>query len=279
MSDIPIFCAHTELVDIEKLVPNPRNPNRHPESQISLLAKIIKGQGFRNPIVVSKRSGFVIKGHGRLDAAKLLEMSAVPVDFQDYESEAAEWADMVSDLMLLPPKRVERPSRMWVTKTCPACGMPFHLYPSEKSQVCCSWHCRNFMKSRNHPRWFSCMACGKQFISREKPHSNSSQSYCSRKCRNEHYAIRFSGVKNPNWRGGLTRPNQQQRHTTSYIAWRWNVFQRDNFTCVACGRRGVHLHAHHVKSYAHFPTLRFDITNGVTLCLDCHGQVHTRRFA
>jgi DNA modification methylase len=97
MSDIPIFCAHTELVDIEKLVPNPRNPNRHPESQIQLLAKIIKAQGFRNPIVVSKRSGFVIKGHGRLDAAKLLAMATVPVDFQDYESEAAEWADMVAD--------------------------------------------------------------------------------------------------------------------------------------------------------------------------------------
>ena len=97
MSDIHVFCAHTEMVDIEKLIPNPRNPNRHPESQIKLLAKIIKGQGFRNPIVVSRRSGFVIKGHGRLDAAKLLEMPAVPVDFQDYESEAAEWADMVAD--------------------------------------------------------------------------------------------------------------------------------------------------------------------------------------
>jgi len=97
MSDIPVFCAHTEMVDIEKLIPNPRNPNRHPEVQIKLLAKIIKGQGFRNPIVVSKRSGFVIKGHGRLDAAKLLAMPLVPVDFQNYENEAEEWADMLAD--------------------------------------------------------------------------------------------------------------------------------------------------------------------------------------
>lgn len=98
MSDsIPVFCAHSEMVAIEKLIPNPRNPNRHPENQIKLLAKIIKGQGFRNPIVVSKRSGFVIKGHGRLEAAKLLEMTEVPVDFQDYENEAAEWADMIAD--------------------------------------------------------------------------------------------------------------------------------------------------------------------------------------
>ena len=97
MSDILVFCAHTEMVDIEKLIPNPRNPNRHPEVQIKLLAKIIKGQGFRNPIVVSKRSGFVIKGHGRLESAKLLGMPMVPVDFQNYENEAEEWADMLAD--------------------------------------------------------------------------------------------------------------------------------------------------------------------------------------
>src|SRR5699024_3402207 len=100
MSEAPvvaIFCAHTELVDIDKLVENPRNPNTHPESQIALLSKIIRAQGFRNAIVVSKRSGFVTKGHGRLAAARLLQMDRVPVDYQEYESEAAEWADMIAD--------------------------------------------------------------------------------------------------------------------------------------------------------------------------------------
>ena len=29
-----VFCAHTEFVYIEKLVPNPRKSNRHPENQI-----------------------------------------------------------------------------------------------------------------------------------------------------------------------------------------------------------------------------------------------------
>lgn len=80
MSEAPavaIFCAHTELVDIDKLVENPRNPNTHPESQIALLAKIIRAQGFRNAIVVSKRSGFVTKGHGRLSVAKSLPCNRV----------------------------------------------------------------------------------------------------------------------------------------------------------------------------------------------------------
>ena len=92
-----VYCAHTEMVAVDALIENPRNPNRHPQNQIVLLSRIIRHQGWRNPIVVSKRSGFVVKGHGRLMAAKLLGVATVPVDYQDYANEAAEWADMVAD--------------------------------------------------------------------------------------------------------------------------------------------------------------------------------------
>lgn len=93
----PVYCAHTEMVDIEKVVPHPRNPNTHPEKQIELLSKIIQHQGWRNPVVISRRSGFVIKGHGRLAAARKLGCAQVPVDYQDYANEAEEWADMIAD--------------------------------------------------------------------------------------------------------------------------------------------------------------------------------------
>lgn len=92
-----VHCAHTEMVPLLKLIPNPRNPNMHPTKQIELLAKIIAIQGWRAPITVSKRSGFIVRGHGRYAAAKILELDTVPVDHQDYESEAAEWADLVAD--------------------------------------------------------------------------------------------------------------------------------------------------------------------------------------
>lgn len=92
-----IKCAHTELVDLDLLTPNPRNPNKHPENQIQLLAKIMKHQGWRSPVIVSNRSGFIVKGHGRLMAAKLNGWEQVPVDRQDYETEADEYADMVAD--------------------------------------------------------------------------------------------------------------------------------------------------------------------------------------
>lgn len=92
-----IECAHDEVVDLDLLVPNPRNANDHPEAQIKLLAKIMAHQGWRNPIVVSKRSGFITKGHGRLMAAKLNAWSKAPIDYQEYASEADEWADMIAD--------------------------------------------------------------------------------------------------------------------------------------------------------------------------------------
>jgi hypothetical protein len=94
---IPIHCACDKTVSTDTLIPNPRNPNKHSDRQISMLARIIKNTGWRNPITVSERSGFVIKGHARLSAAKLLREELVPVDMQPYENEAQEWQDMIAD--------------------------------------------------------------------------------------------------------------------------------------------------------------------------------------
>lgn len=94
---VPVFCAHDAIVDVAKLVPNPKNPNQHPDSQIQLLGRIIRQTGWRQPITVSKRSGFIVKGHGRLAAALLEGVKEVPVDYQNYTTEAEEYADLVAD--------------------------------------------------------------------------------------------------------------------------------------------------------------------------------------
>ena len=94
---VPVFCAHDAIVDVAKLVPNPKNPNQHPDSQIQLLGRIIRQTGWRQPITVSKRSGFIVKGHGRLSAALLEGMKEAPVDYQNYTNDAEEYADLVAD--------------------------------------------------------------------------------------------------------------------------------------------------------------------------------------
>lgn len=94
---VPVFCAHDEIVPIEKLIPNPKNPNKHPDEQIQLLGRIIRQTGWRQPITVSTRSGFIVKGHGRLLAAQLEGLTEAPVDYQNYASEAEEYADLTAD--------------------------------------------------------------------------------------------------------------------------------------------------------------------------------------
>lgn len=95
--DIPVYCAHDAIVDAAGLIPNPKNPNKHPDEQVQLLGRIIRQAGWRQPITVSTRSGFIVKGHGRLAAALLEGMKEVPVDYQSYASEAEEYADLVAD--------------------------------------------------------------------------------------------------------------------------------------------------------------------------------------
>ena len=94
---IPVYCAHDAIVKTSELKPNPKNPNKHPQEQIEKLGEIIRGNGWRQPITVSTLSGMIVKGHGRLLAAQLEELDEVPVDYQAYESEAAELADLTAD--------------------------------------------------------------------------------------------------------------------------------------------------------------------------------------
>lgn len=92
-----VYCRFTEMRPLVSLVEHPRNPNTHPQHQLELLADVIRGNGWRQPITVSDLSGFIIKGHGRYQAAKLAGFTEVPVEVQHYENEAAELADMLAD--------------------------------------------------------------------------------------------------------------------------------------------------------------------------------------
>ncbi len=105
MSEVEVHCAFDKLVKVGDLVPYPKNANQHSDHQIDILALLIggnrkkktKGNGWRVPITVSNQSGFIVRGHGRLAAAKKLKIKEVPVDFQDYETPELEKADRLAD--------------------------------------------------------------------------------------------------------------------------------------------------------------------------------------
>jgi len=94
---IIIRCLFDDLIRVSELKSHPKNRNQHPKEQIERLAKILEYQGWRYPVKVSKQSGFVTSGHGRIEAAKLKGWEQVPVNFQDYENEDQEYLDVQSD--------------------------------------------------------------------------------------------------------------------------------------------------------------------------------------
>lgn len=83
---------------------------------------------------------------------------------------------------------------------------------------------------------YSCDKCGKQIV--------------------------WVGKSIPPW----VRKEERQRNSPKYKIWREKVFERDDYTCQICNRRGGSLNAHHIKPFKDYPKLRFDVKNGVTLC-------------
>jgi hypothetical protein len=92
-----VRCPYDKLVPLSELKPHPKNRNKHPQEQIQRLAQILEYQGVRKPIIVSNRSGSIVSGHGRLEAAKILKWKEFPVSFQNYDDEAQEYADLIAD--------------------------------------------------------------------------------------------------------------------------------------------------------------------------------------
>ena len=94
---IKVNCSYKRLVKVSELKPHPKNPNKHPDNQIDAFEILLKQHGWRLPICVSVQSGFIVRGHLRYYTALKMGETKVPVDFQEYESEAMELADLTAD--------------------------------------------------------------------------------------------------------------------------------------------------------------------------------------
>lgn len=88
-----------------------------------------------------------------------------------------------------------------------------------------------------------------------------------------------AGKNNPNWKGGATRRSYVGRVIPEYVEWRSAVYERDAYTCVACGDdRGGNLCAHHVTNFAKVAggAEEHAVYNGITLCASCHAEFHAQ---
>lgn len=162
--------------------------------------------------------------------------------------------------------------RKRVVKSCPVCGKSFEvLQYREDTAKYCSKECWSV---RNPPRVKPCPQCGKSF----SDGGYNDARFCSRKCYNEFQSVNHRGVLAHAWKGGKSLKRERARMGNDLAHWRKAVYKRDGYACQKCGKRGRGLQAHHIKPFIDFPDLRLDVSNGITLCLDCHEHEHGHRI-
>lgn len=86
----------------------------------------------------------------------------------------------------------------------------------------------------------------------------------------------ISGDKHWNWKGGISTQEHLERNSPRYHAWRDAVYRRDGWTCVICStkcRKG-NIAADHIVPWDESEALRYEVSNGRTLCRRCHGIRH-----
>lgn len=122
-----------------------------------------------------------------------------------------------------------------------------------------------------------CDECKKQlnmFWYTYKKHNHNGKVYCH-SCS---LKILNSRENNPNWNLNKTdEERKNERKYTEYTNFIKSVLARDDYTCQCCGRKiSDKLEVHHLDGYNWCIEKRIDVTNGITLCNNCHDNFHLK---
>lgn len=147
-------------------------------------------------------------------------------------------------------------------RVCPICGKTFHPRLNKRktcSKKCgCEYMSRTYKPSKKTLKKRSIALKGRIFTQDHK----------------DKISEALKGKNNGNWHGGISY-TRNTRRDRKHHEWKKKIFIRDNYTCQNCGARNgngkrITLNAHHIKPYAFFIKLRYEVSNGITLCKDCH---------
>lgn len=199
-----------------------------------------------------------------------------------------------------------RRKSVMVTLTCPICGNDFEVIRSKRSKrKYCSYGCSNEMKRRTYvgrTYTFHKLSVEKEkeicklYVDKLMPttkiapiydisvstvtrvlrkyHVERTQSEAAILCRKQHADIY---AKADLKKVGLLVGKKSPKYINGSGKWAVNIFERDGYTCQDCGLHEPEIvEAHHIIHKRIAPELQFELSNGVTLCPNCHRRRHVQ---
>lgn len=165
-----------------------------------------------------------------------------------------------------------------VTGNCDFCGVAYSKRRSEFAlaefnHYCCK-ECADRGMEVEKPI-LACDWCGDSFERYPSEVAKAARRghrfvFCCHTCRAAMVAAQFDES------APYTKPHTSSpRNSAEDRAWRRAVLGRDDYTCQDCGTTIKMLAAHHVKPVMLFPELRVEVSNGTTLCYQCHTNRHS----
>jgi hypothetical protein len=163
----------------------------------------------------------------------------------------------------------------YLTRLCQKCGESFTVHKCHVERgygKYCSMSCaRSGSPTRKRkPHVAECATCGARFDRHicEAARRKGGKNFCSSLCwysfnqRDNHYL----------WAGG-----QHDRMNPEGVKWRKAVLKRDRYHCRIC-HATRRLEAHHILPFGTNPEIRWEVSNGLTLCHDCHVKFRHREL-
>jgi len=158
----------------------------------------------------------------------------------------------------------------YIYKKCGYCGESFRTHQSQinvnQGKYCSIICARKGSPTRKREQvLIKCYQCGNE-VNRHKSEirkRKGDKDFCCSQCwyeynqRKNHY----------NWQGG-----QSERMAPGYSGWRRKVLKRDRGFCRLC-HSTTKIEVHHIKKFSQYPKIRWEVSNGISLCEDCHKLV------
>ena len=148
-------------------------------------------------------------------------------------------------------------ARIW---QCPVCLNSFRAINDtykRKQKYCCK-ECWGNRRVLNKCEW-----CWWEITSYH------AKKYCTKECAQK----TMVWDKAPQWIDWKSLERDRARQWKQLKEWKKSVKERDDYTCVKCWNK-EYLHAHHIIEWAKDETKRFDIDNWITVCVECHSEIH-----